>query len=90
MLSGERADPILRQFLGERTETIAIVPVLAGDMTGLIVLALPPSFRLSTEGELEVLRTLAQQTRLSIAALVAGGRTRDILDLVRGDGSGAA
>jgi GAF domain-containing protein len=86
LLRAERADPILGQFLSERTETVVIVPVLAGAVSGLIVLALPPSFRMSSEAELEVLRTLAQQTRLSIAALVASGRTDDILRLVGGAG----
>ena len=88
LLRGERADPVLKEFLGERAETVVLVPVEAGDLSGLIVLALPPTFRISTEAELEALRTLAQQTRLSITALAAAGRTGDILDLVGGSQKG--
>jgi PAS domain S-box-containing protein len=86
LLKHERADPVLGRFLTEGAETVVFVPVVGGGLAGLIVIALPASFRISTEAEFEVLRTLAQQARLSIALLEAAGRMGDILDLVGKEG----
>jgi PAS domain S-box-containing protein len=87
LLRSERADPILSQFIGERVESLAIIPVEApAKISGWIVIGLPNTFRLSSEAEVEVLHTLGQQSRLALAAFAASGRTGELRRMFEDDG----
>jgi GAF domain-containing protein len=91
LLRRERADPILGEFIGERVESLALVPVDApARMSGWIVIGLPSTFRLSSEAEVEVLHTLGQQSRLALAAFAASGRTDELRRLFEGEGPESA
>lgn len=83
LLAAERQDPILGPFLSDDCDCLVVVPTgVAGQAAGWIVIALPSSARVSTSAEVDVLRNLAQQTRLAVVNVLSQGRLGELRDLV--------
>jgi PAS domain-containing protein len=85
LLPAEREDPVLTRLLLESDGGIAFVPAaVEGATLGWFALGIPDAFWFSTPAEVEVLRSLAQQTRIALSWIVSDGRLVAMLDDLKG------
>jgi len=85
LLPAERADPVVSRIVEEGERGVAFVPTgIDGKVLGWYVLGVPDPLWLSTPGEVEVLRNLAQQTRIALSWVAADGRVEAMMDDLQG------
>lgn len=78
---GEREDPVLARLLQEGGEGLAIVSTGADKQTlGWFAFAVPDPLWLSTPVEVDVLRSISQQTRIALSWILSDGRFQELLE----------
>lgn len=93
LTDSERGDPVLARLLQEGGEGLAIVPTGAERQTlGWFAFAVPDPLWLSTPAEVDVLRSISQQTRIALSWILSDGRLPELLEALEvkraADGSG--
>jgi PAS domain S-box-containing protein len=91
LLKAEREDPVLGALLSDACETLVLIPSgLGRDLEGWIAITLASDFRISTVSEVDILRSLGQQSQLALSVLIASGRLDELRRLLESDGGAGA